>query len=406
LSSSRVASRALGSIIDQGVSSLTSFVILFASLRFLALEELGIFTIAYNTVFLVVGLVRPLNLDPLVVRFASASPSERDAAAADALGLSLGLGLLCIFLGGISSLAVTPHASIFLTLSVTVAIALIQDGWRMYFVSAGQPWSAVLNDAVSLIVTASVLAIAFQLTTLSVTTLLGVWAIGLGAGVALGFLRTSIIPAPWRALNWLRSVGGLGYRLAAETALDRLAAQISLVVIGGIAGAAVVGQVGGARTLMTPVLTIVSGAVIFLVPEAALLHAKGDRQRLARLAIKASATLATAVLAFTLAALATPDSLGEAAVGDNWNAAAPLILPVGIWTAAAAARYGPRAALHAMEEATLTLRIALATAPLLILATALGTLLGGAWGASWGFACSHCLATVMWWVATRRALQS
>lgn len=402
----RMRARALSSFVDQAIASLTNFVVLFAALRLLSVSDLGRFTLAYATAFLVLGIVRPLALEPLTVRFAARSPEDRNAAAGKALGFSVLVGTILVLASVLTLLFAWEHSGLAVTLAFAILVLLVQDGWRVFFFAAERIRSALVNDAVCLVATVALVTFILVRFRPNVTILLAAWGLGVAAGAVTGLFQSGVTPRPKQGVEWIHSVRTLGFGFAGEVSLERIAAHLSLLVIGAISGAAALGEVGGSRTLMSPVLTVVTGVAMFATPEAVRMRSAGDIRRLARFAFGVSTFLAVSVLLFTFAALAVPPALGEMLVGRNWDSASPLLLPVGLWTAAAAARYGPRMVLQALEKSSLMFRLALLSSPLIILSAGIGAFFGDSRGASWAFALSYCVSATVWWLALRGPLRS
>lgn len=404
---SGVGPRAIATATDQALSSATNFLILLAALRTLPIAELGAFTLVYTTALLILVLVRPLSLEPLMIRFSATNNELIHRAAREAVGLSLVVGLGSILVGILLLLMAPAEISgVALFLSLAVTALLVQDGWRYHFLTAGRPWSAALNDGLCLLGVGGALVIALAIAKPTVILFLAAWCVGTCVGVVAGMLQAGIVPNPFRALAWLKATRDLGFGLVGEVIFERLAGYLSLLAVGWLAGAAALGEVGAARTLMTPVTTLTSALVIFAVPEAARITAAGDTKRLATFTRVVSLALAAAVLVFTIVVAEIPPSIGVLFVGENWQNAAPLLVPVGVWTAAAASRLGPMAALRALEKSALSARLSLIAFPIYILATGVGAYRGGSIGASWGFALSNILSAALWWFVTLRIFVS
>lgn len=389
--------RLLASLCDQSLSSLTGFVVLFTALRELRIEDLGIFTLLYTSAFAVITLVRPLSLEPFSVRFAAGPLATRDSEAAKALGCSLAIGALLVPVAVVAGFLAPALKVPLLATALALIPLLVQDGWRFYLLASGRAWSATLNDGVCLVATLSGVLAARAIVDFTPTVLIGLWGLGTLAGASIGILQAQFLPKPRAAIDWLRSVKGLGLRFAAEVTIDRLGAQVALLLIGVIAGARALGQIAAARTIMSPMITVVSSIALFAVPEAARIKAQQDNSVLLRFLALASIGLGLSIALFTAGVLVLPESLGKSIIGTNWGSARSLLVPVSAWTVAAALRYSPKVGLQAQECSVELLRIVTLTAPTTILLTALGGYIAGAAGASWGFAFSNLVSVTLLW---------
>lgn len=405
-----LGSRALASFTDQALASLTNFVVLFFALRTLSIDGVGTFTWIYTAILTVLVLVRPLALEPLLIKFSSGNEDFRRRAAGQALGFSLAVGLSGVIVGIIASLLPLGVGLLGLVLPAALLVLLLQDAWRFYFLASGKPWAAALNDAFCLACTFIAMLVVLALAEPSVSLLIVVWTAGTFGGVVLGWSQTSILPRPSQSKVWMTSNRGLGLHFAGEVALEHIAIQLAITAIGILSGTLALGQIGAARTIMTPITTLTGCLIMFMVPEMARLRSAGDLRRMSRFAASASMLSVLTVGIFTLAVILIPTEVGLSIVGNNWNLAFPLLLPIGIWTAAASARHAPRATLRAMQRSTTSLRLAIFTGPLLVGATAAGAVLDGSMGAAWAIALSYCISFSLWslfaWQAVRHPERS
>jgi len=395
---SRFRSTAVAYSVDQVLSSLANFLVLFAALRTLPLATLGSFTLAYNGTILLLGLVRPLSLEPLLVRVGGSSEQDRRRAIQQASGLSLAVGLSFAVIALVMATArPSSTGNIFLLASVAALALLVQDAWRYYFFATRRPWAAALNDGVCLVCTGAAMAVTLTRLSPSASLLLAVWGLG-GLGAALfGLAQIRTWPSPRMAGRWLKSTRNIGPAFFGEIALERAANQIALVVLGLLASTAAVGMLGAARTVMTPVTTVVSAAAVLAVPEAARRLKAGDVCGLRQFSVVLSGSLAVIIMAFTTLTLLLPSSIGRLVFGLNWDAIRPLLLPTGIWTAAIAARNGPRASLRAMEKGSSLLRLSIVASSLVVIGATLGGYLAQAGGAAWALAASSILSLIFYW---------
>ena len=71
-----VARRASWSFGDQALSSLTNFALAVVVARAVTAEEFGAFGLAFSAYLLVLGLVRAVTAEPLLVRASHVEPAE------------------------------------------------------------------------------------------------------------------------------------------------------------------------------------------------------------------------------------------------------------------------------------------------------------------------------------------
>jgi len=135
-----VARRLGWGVADQGVSSISNFVLGVVVARSLDAASFGAFGLAYVTFGLAISATRGLATDPLLVRFSGArTPAWRRAVAASSATATLcGIvtGVVCILVG----LALPPQVGGgFIALGVGLPGLMLQDSLRFAFFSVGEP---------------------------------------------------------------------------------------------------------------------------------------------------------------------------------------------------------------------------------------------------------------------------
>ena len=90
-------------VLDQGISSLSNFVLGILVARTLPAAEFGAFALAFVTFAFIISASRGPSTDPLMARFSRASPEQWRAAAGAAAGTALSVGVLagvvCLLVG-------------------------------------------------------------------------------------------------------------------------------------------------------------------------------------------------------------------------------------------------------------------------------------------------------------------
>ena len=92
----RMAGRAGWALVDQGISSFTSFTLGVLIARAVSRDDFGAFTLAFSTYLIILNIARAVGTQPLVIRFSGVETPEwrRGAAAASGTMLTMGLGPL------------------------------------------------------------------------------------------------------------------------------------------------------------------------------------------------------------------------------------------------------------------------------------------------------------------------
>lgn len=398
----RAAARALAFMIDEALSSLQNFVIIFAALRYLSIGTLGVFTLVYTAALLVESVLRSFVLMPLSIRYSHMGSREQRRAGKRAVGAAIACGGIAVGLG-VASFAGWHGTGrdLFPAAGLAVLALVVQEAWRVFFFTQARPWRAVMNDGLCLVGTVALVGFAVRSHDVKAPGLMILWAVGTGIGALAGVAQAGFAPTVSAAWGWLREHGRLGAQLAGAQAAERLASQVGYALTAVIAGAVALGQLSASRTLISPFTTVVIALSTFAVPEAARLFRRGSA-RLSWFVAGVSLTLAAVIGAVGIVLYLLPDHVGRAIVGGNWMAAKAQLLPILIWTGANALRSGPTIGMQVMERVRLLLGLTISAAVATLIAVCGGAVVAGASGAAWGFAVVCAAAAVAYWVAFLR----
>lgn len=388
--------RSAGAIVDQAMSSLQNFVILFAALHYLDLSGVGSFTLAYTTDLLILSTVRSLVLEALTIRHTLDDIAERREAAASAAGASLGIGLVLAILGVATWLVAPSTASAIIGASACILpVLLVQDACRYHLFSSRRPWSAAINDGLCFITTLGLALALGRLVDPTVVSLMSLWGLGTFAGVLIGLAQLGSAPKLHQGWLWLRRHHDLGLRLAGETLAQQAAGRLSLFLLTLIVSVSALGELSSSRTLMTPSTTLISSVFAFAVPEAVRLRRMGPR-KLDQFVVTVSIVMGALVILFTICMYLIPDTFGRVLAGQNWETSKVLLVPTAVWVVGMAINQGPRLGLRALDQPRLILHVAIFMGIALLAGTVIGGFLDAARGAAWGFGLVSLLGTVPW----------
>ena len=392
-------------VADQGVSSLSNFALGVVAAKSLDPAGFGAFTLAYLTYAFVLSAARGPSTDPLMVRFSYAEPTvwRRAVAASSATAMAGGVlaGALCVLAG---LLLPGDLGGAFLALGVGLPGLMLQDSYRFAFFSAGRGEKALINDAfwgVTMLATLVALVKTDRADVVSCVLAFGATAT-LAAG--LGCLQCRVSPRPQAVVAWLRDHRDLGGRYLLENVSIGASRHLRMVAVGAIAGLAAVGEIRGAEILMGPILILVSGVSQVAVPEVAAVAARSAK-RVSRFcawlgAVQASCALVWAVVIAVL----LPRGVGDLLIGDLWEAAAALLLPVAALVVIGCFEVAAAAGVRALAASRRSLAAQLMSAGIYLVLGTAGAALDGARGACWGAAAAALVASVLWWVQLSRAI--
>lgn len=387
---------------DQAVSSITNFAVGLYVARSLGTTAFGIFSLAWVTYGVVLNLSRGLTTDPLMVRFSGVSTDAWRAATARATGTALTAGVTAGTVSVLAGLLMGESVGgAFVALGFVIPALLVQDAWRFTFFAAGHGKRAFVNDVVWGVALLPAMFIAHRFDT--VVAFILAW--GLSGAVAAGYgcLQAGVRPDPRGTVEWLRNHRDLGTRYLVENVSNSGSTQLRMYGLGAIAGLASVGAVRGAELLLGPFFALLMGLSLVTVAEGARVLQRAPH-RLRHFCAVLGAGQAVAALLWGLALLLVPHDAGRFVLGDVWDPASELILPVTIGIAAAGFNTGAAAGLRALGAAKRSLRAQLINSTGYVGLGLIGAFLAGAPGSAWGVALSISTGSAVWWFQLHAAL--
>jgi O-antigen/teichoic acid export membrane protein len=379
--------QAIWTIADQLLSSTANFVLAIAVARAVDERLGGAFTYTLLLFTFALGLMRTITTDPLLIRFSAEEREVRRPAVAQAAGSSVILGVVAATLAVTAGLLVGGDLGLALVLLAAVVPGhFLQDSWRSAAFAIGDARKAAINDAVRLVCQSAALGICLWADTSQLGWYMGSWAVSAWAAALVGWWQFGR-PGRWRqSTAWLRENAGLSMRLGGDFAINIGGIALTTTLLAAVLGLAATGGLRFAQTLLGPIQVLFGAVAAFMVPFLVRRLAACGSQALRRPAVLLSlgCFLASALVVGLLMVL--PDVAGRELLGDSWDNARAVLLPVGVTQSAIAIALGGGLPLKAMGRADLLLRVTLIQAPL-IFALALG---GASWhgieGAAWGIA--------------------
>jgi O-antigen/teichoic acid export membrane protein len=394
--------RAVWTLVDQAVSSLTNAVLALVVARSVDGADFGAFSIALFTFGFVIGIGRAMVCDPFVIHYSDAEGPRRRQAAREASGASAVYGVATGVLCAAAGVVVQGHAGMaLLALGVSLPGLLVQDCWRYAFFAAGRPRSAAVNDLVWAVVQFVLIGVLLATGQRSVFLLTLAWGGAALVAAVVGSLQAGILPAPAATFRWLRATRDLNVRLGLDYIVNMGAVNASIYLIGAVAGLIAVGALRAAQVLLGPLQLLFFGLSAFALPLLSTIARAGDR--LLRPAVLLSGAITVVSLVWVGALLLLPRRVGEALLGESWEGAWSVLLPIGVVMVAIGSTTGPRAGLKALRRADLLLRVTVIQAPFILVLGVAGALVDGARGAAVGYAVADIVGTTLIWMAFLRA---
>jgi O-antigen/teichoic acid export membrane protein len=402
----RIGSRLSWGLADQGMCSLTNFLLSAYIARNLGATEFGAFSLAYLTYGFANNASRGLSIEPLLVRFSGTWLRRWQRATGACTGTALLVGLCSgslaliagALIGGTTGLA-------FVALGLTLPGLLLQDSWRYAFFAVGRGHLAFVNDTVWALVQIPLL-VGLKLTGhANVFWFILAWGAGAYVGAILGMFQARVVPHLVGATFWLISHRDLGPRYMLENTGSNGSNTVLNYSLSSMLGLADVGEMQAANVLMGPFKIVLFGLGMITIPEAARILRESPR-RLPLFCLVVSGGLALAALAWGAVLLVTlPLGLGYLVLGSISHAAYPLVLPTVLAMAGNCAGLGAGVGMHALAAARRSLRASMINSVVIIPVGIAGALVAGVLGALYFLAVAAWLTTVLSWWYFRTAMR-
>jgi O-antigen/teichoic acid export membrane protein len=393
------AGRAIWALLDQGLSSATNIGILLILAHLVSPADVGRFSAAFLFYLIALNVCRSLVSEPMII-------STRQPDLASQRGHAAGSALL---VGAVAGIVYLPVAFLWrglfgwtlLAMAVALPALLLQDTWRFISFASGKPKKAAVNDAIWLVLAATLLVTAKFLGSVSSLSFMSAWAFSGACAGAFGCLQFRTLPRLVSSVTWLKSKSKLSIPMVLEYALAGGSAQLGLATVGAICGLAALGEVRIALALLGPAYVLYQGVSAFALPE--LVRLGDNHIRYRRTVLILQLTMAGIALLLLSTLLIVP-KLGALTVGDSWSSVHPLLIPLGVFVSAEGAMVGARVALRAGARVRDTLRTRAFMAPLSLALVVIGASRGGVDGAVWGMAMASSIAVGFWSWAIYRPL--
>lgn len=379
--------RASWSLVDQGLSSGSNFLLLFVVIWSSSTREVGAFSLAYTSFFFALAAIRGFALEPLTVRHASATVEHWRQATSCAVGTALAIAtalaaatLVGAWAGG------GVIGAVFAATAIMLPGLVVQDAWRQAFFAARRPGAACLNDLALLVVQVVGYVLLAQFSSVTMVSLILVWGAAASLAALLGAAQARVVPRPWRTREWHRENRDLGPAFAADHLASRGAEQLAMFAVGAVAGLGALGAVATARALFAPMTTVQSGLNAVAMPETARLHLAGRIQALRRFSLLYGGSMGLLMVLTGAALYLLPREVTVSLLQDNGDAARSVLVPMTVFSVLNAFALGLWTGLRGMQLAAPTFWARAGAGVVTLAAASLGAAYAGANGAVWGMA--------------------
>ncbi len=393
----KLAGRAGWNLADQVVSSATNMLLAVLAARALTVDGFGAFSVAFTIYSLLISAGRSLISRPLTVRYAAASREGYRTAAQAALGATLVLGVVSGVVVAAVGLGMGGDlGTALLCMGILLPGLLLQDMWRMVFITEGRPQAAFVNDLVWGVVQVGLVAGFIALDRQSAVTLLAAWGGAALVVAVLGGFQFRGRPRVLASGPWVYAQRDLLVYYFASFITVMGANQVALLLIAGLGDVSDLGALRAAQVVLGPLNLLGYALTAFAVPEMARRQLTG--RRAIRVSVALSGFLVLADLVWGAILVFLPDSAGEALLGDSWSTAQEVLPASLLGLVAIAVGFGANNLMVARGFAKETFLINCMLAPGFIVFGVLGLEWGGAPGAALGLSLAQVVvAPAMWW---------
>jgi O-antigen/teichoic acid export membrane protein len=392
----RLAGKAGWNLADQMLSTLTNAALTVLVAQQVDRYDFGAFSTALLLFSLLIAVERALVGQVLSIRHSTETRMGMRRVAERALGTIAALAVpagLVVALAGV--LLGGRLRGPLVAVGLTMGPLLLQDTCRMVFFAQSRPRRAAENDMLWAVVQFTVMGLLILRGWASAWSLILVWGGSAAVAAAAAVLKLGAVPRLSAAPCWIREHRDLLGYLLPETLTTTGGDRVALFCVGGMIGVDGVGAVMGARQVLNPLQVVTSAAASFVMPEVSRREDMAPRTRRI-IGLGIGGGIAVGALVYLGAVLLLPDHVGSWVFGDSWAVVQPVLFPVGLFTAGAAACAGSFIVIAAMGHAKRTFRLNVLATVLLLTLMPLGALTGGVLGAAWGLCVAKVIEVPLW----------
>jgi hypothetical protein len=290
--------RAPLALVDQVLSSGSTFAFVYVGSLLLPVDEFGRLVLGMSVFYVLAAMLRGFVGEPMLAVLPGMAQERRSQAVRDAVRLGLLLGA-AVWVAALIALPVVDGPSReLLWIAVWTPAALVQDIARYALLAVGRIGATLLLD----LVWVGVQVLAFAAILLAGRPTVGAFALAWGfSAFCSAVLAVRLLPPrPWRgrALGWVRTGRSSAGWLTAGSVFGQAQQPLTLLVVASALGAEATGALRAIQLLALAAIQVVTAAaVIVLVPVFADPARRHDpRRRLVVLAFAIGGVLFAALL--------------------------------------------------------------------------------------------------------------
>lgn len=378
--------RLVCAVLGNGLVSLASLGLSVSIARVTSTSGFGAFSGAMVAYIFAVGLIRAAFTDNALSRPLEPDLFARSSQRASFIGVVASIVVLILGLVG--------SIGYLIVLGVSLHGLLMQDFVRTVDAAAGD-FARSLRATMSWVAPPLLLCVVSLFSSVDPLLIFSVWAVW---GAACGYLLVWVAGTQWRP-RWVphRADTSVSSAFAVDYLVGSGGAALTTGVLGFFDDARLLGAIRGSGTLLGPMNLISTTARSLLLPY--LSRRRENPRTQLRAAVSATATQVAVLVPFLAAVQFIPDSWGGQLLGETWELARLVLLPMSVDAlfvlGGVAAVAGHRVAFAGRRTVLLRLVTGVARPVVVVF----GAVVWGVAGAAWAMAAFAVVSAIAWWVS-------
>lgn len=364
-----------------------NLVISVAIARSASAEEFGFFAVAWAIYLLATGAIRAGVAESAL---AKGDLSDARSSVPAAFVIALVVGIVS------ASIAIFTAQTFLLIIAVSLPLLTVFEYVRVIEMSLGRASTALFMD------------ISWTLASIILFTFGNVWGIRstfLVAGWAAfpAFVIIALLVIVWRRkdrIDYRFKIRQIRLAYMVDYLMGSGSMQLSMALLPIVSSSTVVGALRGAGTILSPV-TLITGTLrpVFIATAGKANRSAPGSQSVLRPYFRANILLVVVSVPFVALAVLIPDSLGRLLLGDSWETAALVLLPIGIEAIAALLATSAFAGHRVLDAAKRVLVVRAILSVFRIGGVLLGGALYGVVAVAWAMALVSVIGLIVWTVS-------
>jgi O-antigen/teichoic acid export membrane protein len=389
-------------VVDQGVTSISNFVLSVAVASVSSTATFGQFALLYSFYWLTTGFCRAAFGESVISDARSDhAPGTRSAPLFLALVVSVAVGTLGTILGVVFGLPIVAFGCLFLPLLV------LQDVARYIAFALSRARVALASDLCMLLAQISLgLLLTLLLRVEPAFAWIVGWAAGGLAGLSIAVFRLKLGREPRHTVTWMAKHKVLSGSVGAEFLLNTGSQQFVNFLLPVVSSLTSLAYLKAAQVSIGPLNVLMSGIGLVLLPALFRVSKHIDKSKISRLLLGALGGLAVLSAMYLVIILILPRGLLDLAFGPSWSGAMPAAAIVVAQMLAMGVSQYCGYALRALGKPLRSTALSALVVPLTISLPLVGAHLYGATGAAMGLFVPSAASAILWPLAVRRTLMA